>query len=154
MNADPAHGINTDRGEHGFSWVTNELRLASIVSSGNELELFRDETMGLLFAACASGRFSIDTLRLPAVVPVALMVSTVTSFVFAPLVLWSLVRTGAKNLCIYGPILWITSAAYIVLLIPRNGIYGFYLCGMLVLNFYGVFILGFIPAAKRSDFSH
>jgi len=38
-------------------------------------------TLGLLFAACASGRFSLRTLLLPGVVPVALIISTVLAVV-------------------------------------------------------------------------
>ena len=103
-------------------------------------------TLGLLFAACASGNFSLNTLRLPGVVPVAVIVSTVVSAVVTPLTVWAL-RTGAKNLCVYGPILWIVLAVYEVVVVPRTGLFG--LSGLLVLGLGGVVILGLIPSAKR-----
>jgi len=105
-------------------------------------------TLGLLFAAGLSGHFSLRTLRLPGVVPVALIGSTMVSFVVTPLAVWAL-RTGAKNLCIFGPVLWIALAAYEVVVIPRTGAYG--LPGLLVLGLGGVAILGLIPSAKRAD---
>jgi hypothetical protein len=102
-------------------------------------------TLGLLFAAYASGNFSPHTLRLPGVVPVAVIVSTVVSAVVTPLTVWAL-RTGAKNICVYGPILWIALAAYEVVVVPRTGLFG--LSGLLVLSLGGLTILGLIPSAK------
>ena len=102
-------------------------------------------TQGLLFAACASGRFSFSTLRLPGVVPVALITSTAVSILITPVAVWSL-RTGLKNVCVYAPILWIVLAAWNVLVIPKAGIFGPY--GLVVLSVLGLVILGFIPAAK------
>ena len=103
-------------------------------------------TLGLLFAAGVSGHFSLKMLRLPGVVPVALIGCTMVSFVATPLAVWAL-RTGAKNLCIFGPVLWIALAAYEVVVIPRTGAYG--LPGLLVLAIAGLAALGFIPSAKR-----
>jgi hypothetical protein len=102
-------------------------------------------TLGLLFAARASGRFSLSTLRLPGVVPVAIIGSTIVSIAVTPLAVWAL-RTGMKNLYVYGPVLWIALAAYEVVVIPRTGAYGLY--GLLLLGLAGVAILGFIPADK------
>ncbi|GEM_PF-4654459 len=96
-------------------------------------------TLGLLFAVRASGRFSFSTLWLPGVIPVALIVSTAVSIGVTPIAFWSL-RAGAKNLRLYGPILWIVLAAYIIFFIPRFGIYGPY--GLLVLSFIGLVFLG------------
>ncbi|SRR5712691_5573790 len=100
-------------------------------------------TLGLLFAACASGRFWFGTLRLPGVIPVALMISTGAAM--TPVAIWS-VRTGGKNLWFYAPILWIVLAIYDVLVVPRTGAYGPY--GLVLLGLVGSVILGFIPAAK------
>ena len=100
-------------------------------------------TLGFLFAACTSGRFSLSTLRLPGVVPVALVVSTVIAIIITPIAVWS-VRTGTKNLYRYGPILWIALATYELLVIPRTGAYGPY--GLLFLGVLGLAILGLIPA--------
>ncbi|MFZ2084084.1 MAG: hypothetical protein WAU92_06300, partial [Candidatus Sulfotelmatobacter sp.] len=80
-------------------------------------------TLGLLFAACASGSLSFKTLRLPGVVPVAPIISTAISIAITPVAAWS-VRTAARNLRIYGPILWLALAASIVLVIPKTGASG------------------------------
>ena len=102
-------------------------------------------TLGLLFAACASGGFWFGTLRLPGVIPVALMISTGAAIAMTPVAIWS-VRTGGKNLWFYAPILWIVLAIYDVLVVPRTGAYGPY--GLVLLGLVGSVILGFIPAAK------
>jgi hypothetical protein len=102
-------------------------------------------TLRLLFAARASGRFSLNTLTLPGVIPVALIVSTVAALLMTPIAVWS-VRTGVKNLSVYVPILWVVLAAYIVLVIPRTGAHGPY--GLFLQGIAGAVILGFIPAAK------
>jgi hypothetical protein len=102
-------------------------------------------TLGLLFAACTSGRFWPGTLRLPEVIPVALMISPEAAIAMTPVAIWS-VRTGKKNLWLYAPILWIVLATYDILVVPRTGAYGPY--GLLLLGFVGSVILGFIPAAK------
>jgi hypothetical protein len=102
-------------------------------------------TLGLLFAACASGRFSFSTLRLPGVVPVALTTSTVAAMVITPIAVWS-VRTGAKNLSIYGPILWIVLAGWVVVVVPWNPAYGYY--SVLILGLVGLVFLGFIPTVN------
>ena len=111
-------------------------------------------TLGLLFAVCVgssdmrhSGHSSLDVLRLPAVVPVALMTSPAISIPITPVAIWS-VRTGVKNLLIYTPILWIALATYIftVVEIWKNAAYGLY--GVAFLGSVGAAILGFIPATK------
>jgi hypothetical protein len=117
----------------------NRILLAGALSWGYSVSL------GLLFASCASGRFSLSTLRLPGVVPVALIISTVVSIIITPIAVWS-VRTGVKNLCVYAPILWIALATYDVLVVPKASAYGFY--GLLLLGVIGLVVLGFIPAAE------
>ena len=111
-------------------------------------------TLGLLFAVCVgsrdmrdSGHSSFYALRLPAVVPVALITSTVISILITPVVIWS-ARTGVKNLFIYAPILWVALATYIftVLVIWKNAAYGLY--GVAFLGAVGAAVLGFIPATK------
>jgi hypothetical protein len=102
-------------------------------------------TLGLLFAACASGRLSFSTLRLPGVVPVALVGSTAVSIVITPVAAWS-ARTGVKNLRIYGPILWIVLAAYVVLSTPNAGANGE--IGLICLSIVGTVALGLIPPAN------
>jgi hypothetical protein len=100
-------------------------------------------TLGLLFAVVLSEDHSLRTLLLPGVLPVALISSTVVAIVITPVAIWS-VRTGAKNLWFYGPILWIALAAYVVFAIPKAGHYGQY--GLLFLAVLGLVALGFIPA--------
>lgn len=111
-------------------------------------------TLGLVFAVCVgssdmanSGHSSFAVLRLPAVVPVAVLTSTAISILITPVAVWS-VRTGLKNLLIYAPILWITLATYIftVLVIWKNAPYGVY--GVAFLGAVGAAVLGFIPATK------
>lgn len=106
------------------------------------LSWFYSVTLGLLFAI-AAGNYSLGTLLLPGVVPVALLGSTVVSGLMTPLAFWTL-RTGARNLWLYGPVLWIALAAYIVFAMPRAGHYGQY--GLLFLAVLGLVVLGFIPA--------
>jgi hypothetical protein len=100
-------------------------------------------TLGLLFAVAASDDHSLRTLLLPAVVPVALIGSTIVAIGITPVAFWS-VRTRARNLWFYGPILWIALAAYVVFAIPKAGHYGQY--GLLFLAFLGLVALEFIPA--------
>lgn len=106
------------------------------------LSWFYSVTLGLLFAARASGTFSLSTLRLPGVVPVALLISTVIAVCITPVAVWAL-RTGTKNLSIYGPVLWVLLAAYEAVVIPRTGPYGTY--GLLFLSVACLIVLGFIP---------
>jgi hypothetical protein len=98
--------------------------------------------LGLLFAVAVSGNYSPSVLLLPGVVPVALIGSTVVAIAITPVAIWSL-RTGTRNLWLYGPILWMGLAAYIVFAIPRAGHYGPY--GLLFLAVLGLVVLGFIP---------
>jgi hypothetical protein len=100
-------------------------------------------TLGLLFAIAVSENHSPRTLLLPDVVPVAVIGSTIVAIAITPVALWS-VRTGARNLWFYGPILWIALASYIVFVFPKVGYYGRY--GLLFLAVLGLVVLGFIPA--------
>jgi hypothetical protein len=100
-------------------------------------------TLGLLFAAGTSGHFSLRTLGLPGVVPVALIVSTVVSVALTPLLVWAL-KTGTRNLYVYGPIFWIALATYDAAVVPRTGAYG--LWSLLFLGLASVAGLRLIPA--------
>jgi len=114
----------------------NKILLAALVSWTYSV------TLGL-FLAIAAGNYSPRTLLLPGVVPVALIGSTIAAFAITPVAVWS-VRTGTRNLWLYGPILWIVLGAYIVFAIPKTGHYGPY--GLLCLAVLGLVVLGFIPA--------
>jgi hypothetical protein len=104
-------------------------------------------TLGALFAVCTSERRSFSSLLLPGVLPVVLLGSTVIAIIVTPVAVWS-VRTGTKNLCIYGPILWVVLAAYIFLVIPKTGADGPY--GLIFLSVVGLIVLGLIPAPKAA----
>ena len=124
-----------DSGETMNLW--NKILLAAVMSWAYSV------TLGLLSAVAASENHSLRTLLLPAVVPVALIGSTIVAIAITPVAFWS-VRTGARNLWFYGPILWIALAAYIVFVFPKVGYYGQY--GLLCLAVLGLVALGFIPA--------
>ncbi len=126
---------DSDGGEIMNVW--NRILIAAVMSWSYSV------TLGLLFAIAVSGNYSPRTLLLPGVVPVALTGSTVVAIAITPVAIWS-VRTGARNLWFYGPILWIGLAAYIVLAIPKAGHYGPY--GLLCLAVLGLVVLGFIPS--------
>ena len=119
--------------------MLNRILLAAAMSWGFSV------TLGVLFAARASGRFKLSTLGLPGVVPVALVAGTAAAVVMTPIVVWAL-RTGVKNLCVYAPILWTAMAAYIVVVIPSVGAHGLY--GLFFLGAAGTALLGFIPPSK------
>lgn len=102
-------------------------------------------SLGLLFVTLASGHPSLGTLRIPGVVPVALILSTVAAVVMTPFAVWAL-RTGARNLCRYAPILWIVLAGWLIAVAPRNAAYGQY--GALLLGLIGLIVLGVIPPSK------
>jgi len=100
-------------------------------------------TLGLLFAVVLSEDHSLRSLMLPGAAAATLIGSTVVALAITPVAIWS-VRTGARNLWFYGPILWIALAAYVVFAIPKAGHYGQY--GLLALAVLGLVALGFIPA--------
>jgi hypothetical protein len=100
-------------------------------------------TLGLLFAVVLSENQSPRDLLLPGVVPATLLGSTIVALAITPVAMWS-VRTGTRNLWLYGPILWVALAAYVVFAIPRAGHYGQY--GLLFLAALGLVVLGLIPA--------
>jgi hypothetical protein len=103
-------------------------------------------TLGLLFAVIVSENYSVRTLLLPGVVPATLIASTIVAIAITPVAIWS-VRTGARNLWFYGPILWVALAAYVVFAIPRAGHYGQY--GLLCLAVLGLVVLGLIPPRRQ-----
>ena len=115
----------------------NRILIAAVMSWGYSA------TLGLLFAIVVSEGHSPRDLLLPGVVPATLIGSTIMAIAITPVAIWA-VRTGTRNLWLYGPILWIALAAYVVFAIPRAGHYGQY--GLLFLAALGLVALGFIPA--------
>lgn len=123
----------------------NRILTAAVMSWGYSV------TLGLLFATVLSESHSPRDLLLPGVIPVALIGSTMVAIAITPVAIWS-VRTGGRNLWLYGPILWTALAAYVVFAIPRAGHYGPY--GLLFLAVLGLVALGLIPARRREERSH
>lgn len=125
--------------------ILNRILLAAVVSWAYSV------TLGLLFAIVLSENHSPRDLLLPGVVPATLIGSTIVAIAITPVAIWA-VRTGARNLWFYGPILWIALAAYVVFAIPKAGHYGQY--GLLFLAVLGSVALGFIPARGRVVTQH
>jgi hypothetical protein len=117
--------------------LLNRILVAAIMSWAYSV------TLALLFAIVLSENHSPKDLLLPGVVPATLIGSTIVAIAMTPVAIWSM-RTGTRNLWFYGPMLWITLAAYVVFAIPRVGHYGQY--GLLFLAALGLVVLGFIPA--------
>ena len=122
--------------------LLKRLLLAASISS------FYAVTLGLLFA-CAVRGFSPGTLRLPRVIPIALIGSTIAAALATPLAMWT-VRTGARNLLIYGPILWITLAGYVAFVIPKIGGPSGEMC-LLAISVVGLVAIGFIPLRTHTE---
>ena len=101
--------------------------------------------LGLLFATCTSGCISIDTLRLPGVVPVAVLSSTVIAALMTPLVLWA-IKSGEKNLIFHGSGLFILLSVYIGLVTPADARLGLY--GSLALAVIGLVVIGMIHGSQ------
>jgi hypothetical protein len=131
-----ALGLN-DLGGGEIMSLWNRILVAAVMSWAYSV------TLGLLFATVLSENHSPRDLLLPGVVPATLVGSTIVAVAITPVAIWA-VRTGVRNLWLYGPILWIALAAYVVLAIPRAGHYGQY--GLLFLAVLGLVVLGFIPA--------
>jgi hypothetical protein len=120
--------------------LLKRLLLAASINS------FYAVTLGLLFA-CAAAGFSPGALGLPGVIPVALIASTIAAALVTPSAMWT-VRTGTRNLLIYGPILWITLAAYVAFVIPKIGGASGEM-GLLAISVVGLVAIGFVP--PRTD---
>jgi hypothetical protein len=98
--------------------------------------------LGLLYAACTSGRISFDTLRLPGVIPVALLISTGIAVLVTPLFVWSF-RSGGSGLFFYGAALFVLLLIYIAIVAPINPFLGLY--GSVLLGVASLVIIGFLP---------
>jgi len=109
---------------------------------GVALSWLFSETLGLVFAFCAFGK---DALTLPAVFPMTLSISTAISVLFAPLAIWA-AKTGARNLLIYSPILWLILAAHIAVGVSHR--LPLSQGSLFVLSVLGLVVLGLIPRRK------
>jgi hypothetical protein len=103
-------------------------------------------TLGLLFAAGSAGRFSLESLSLPEVVPIALLGSSIVALAVTPLVVWALVRND-RNVYRYGPMLFVIMAAYDVFVIPRAGRVA--PIGLLAVGIAGLLIIALLPSRSR-----
>ena len=97
--------------------------------------------LALLYAACTSGRLSFDTLRLPGVMLVAMLISAGIALLITPLVMWAF-KSGEKNLIAYGAVLFLLLATYMVVVAPTNPAFGLY--GSVLLAIAGLAFIGFI----------
>lgn len=107
---------------------------ASVAWSGATL-------LALLYASCVSGRLSFDTLRLPGVVSVALLISAGIALLMTPLVVWAF-KSGEKSLIAYGGALFALLVVYMVGVAPSNPAFGLY--GSVLLGIVGLIIIGLI----------
>lgn len=97
--------------------------------------------LGLFYAAGTSGRFSLDTLRLPGIIPVAILYSTVIAVLLTPLVMWAF-KSGGSNLILYGSGLFVLLLTYILIVTPISASYG--LVGSVFLGVVGLVTIGFL----------
>lgn len=97
--------------------------------------------LALFYAACTSGRFSLDTLRLPGVIPIALLYSTGIAVLMTPLVMWAF-KSGGSHLILYGSALFVLLLTYVFLIAPTSASYG--LLGSVFLGLVGLVAIGFL----------
>jgi hypothetical protein len=98
-------------------------------------------TLGVLAMICG---FGWEVFRLPIVIPTAIAASSLVSILFAPLAVWT-AKTGARNICIYGPILWLILAGQVVDEVTRHIDLTI---SLLVTSVIGLVVLGLIPPGK------
>lgn len=98
--------------------------------------------LGLWFAVNASGKLDPSALLLPAVIPVALIVSSVGALLMLPFAIWAS-RTGWRNIYRYGPLLWSVLAVYVFFVLPSAGKVGLF--GLVLLGAVGLVGLGLVP---------
>jgi hypothetical protein len=95
--------------------------------------------LALVYAACTTGRISLDTLRLPGVLPVALLISTGLAILMTPLFVWAF-RSGGSNGASYGFGLLLALLAYVVIVTPISPFFGLY--GSIILGVAGLAHIG------------
>jgi hypothetical protein len=121
------------------SWWTRVLLAAGASLVGATI-------LGLLHAVTASGRLRMDSLGLPAVIPVVLFGSSIAAVCVFPFALWA-TRAGARNLWVYGSGLYTVLVVYVVIVMPRVGGPVAY-DAMLLLAVVGLVLLGIIPLKR------
>lgn len=97
--------------------------------------------LALLFAVFVSDNISLDSLRPPGVVLIALLTSTSIAVVMTPLALWAF-RSGRRSGIGYGLGLFVILFGYIALVTPINPLWGLY--GSVVFGAVGLVIIGYI----------
>jgi hypothetical protein len=97
--------------------------------------------LGVVFAASTSGRLSLNTLRLPGVLPVMFLVSTSVGVLLSPLVWWAS-KSGAKSLVPYGVALFCLLLIYVGWVTRVSPVLGLY--GAVLLAVGGLILIGFI----------
>lgn len=96
-------------------------------------------SLGLLFSVYTGGRLDLGTLRLPGVVPVAVLGSSAVAALVTPLVYWTL-RARSEHLMWNCLGLFGLLAIYIILITPRSPALGLY--GSILLGVVGLLIIG------------
>lgn len=99
---------------------------------------FSSTLLGLLFAICMEACFSLDTLQLPGVIPIAVITSSEIALGMTPLVFWCL-RIKDPNWLYYGVGLLILLSVYIVYVTPVHAGFGFY--GSIILAAVGLTVI-------------
>ncbi len=112
-------------------------------------------TLGCVFTggplvAITERKFDLDILKgsvlMMVLPPIGLFVSTLCALFITPLAAWAL-RTGRKNIVLFGPLLWLFLASFIVWSeYIDNGYLAF--LGTLFLSAVGLGLIGLIPPKK------
>ena len=79
--------------------------------------------------------------------PILLMVSTTCAVLVAPVAVWTL-RTGKRNLILYGTLLWGVLATYIIFPVitfppPLGGLVHF--VSLLLISYMGLIVIALVP---------
>jgi hypothetical protein len=82
----------------------------------------------------------------PLPIPIGLIVSTCAAILATPLAMWAL-RTGKRNIIVYGITFWFFLAVYIFCA-PSFNHDRFAIIGGVVLTVLGLVIIGLIPKAR------
>jgi hypothetical protein len=110
---------------------------------------FYSVLLGLFFAGCLSGSLSmrsiVENLRLPGVVPIAVLGSTFVAVFLTPLVIWAFRRNlNLKDLMSYGGGLFFLLLIYIAIVVPTTNNRILILYGPVLLAIIGILVIGFI----------
>ncbi len=106
---------------------------------------FSSTLLGLLFAIRTEACFSLDTLQLPGVIPIAVITSSEIAVGMTPMVFWCL-RIKDHKWLYYGVGLLILLSVYIVYVTPVHAGFGFY--GSVILAAVGLAVIKIMHPAS------